>query len=221
MEEHKLLIDIKDLTWGYPDSLSTVFHDLNFYLYKNDFKVVMWRSWSWKTTLAKIISWELKTPQRKVFYKRDDLMRYSHNEIQLYKRKIWFIFQDYKLIEDLNVKDNVTYPLNLYGVHKSIVEKKYIEMRNLLWLHNIEDSLVKFISWWEKQKVAIARAMVHNPKFIIADEPTWNLDWEHTQQIADLLINSHKQWNTVLLITHDIHLLEYLKLKHKISLFNL
>jgi ABC-type lipoprotein export system ATPase subunit len=74
------------------------------------------------------------------------------------------------------------------------------------------------LSAWEKQKVSFARALIHEPEFIIADEPTWNLDREHTQTIWDLLIKSNQNWNTILLITHDIHLVNYLKEKHQIRL---
>jgi len=64
-----------------------------------------------------------------------------------------------------------------------------------------------YLSGWEKQRVAIARALITNPKFIIADEPTWNLDWENSKKIADLLIQVHNSWNTILLITHDMQLI--------------
>ena len=77
---------------------------------------------------------------------------------------------------------------------------------------------MKLLSSGQKQKVSIARALIHNPEFIIADEPTGNLDREHTQQIADLLIQANNEGNTVMLITHDIHLLNYLKEKHNVKL---
>jgi ABC-type ATPase involved in cell division len=77
---------------------------------------------------------------------------------------------------------------------------------------------IQLLSAGEKQKVCLARALVHDPEFVIADEPTGNLDWEHTQQVADLLIQANTLGNTILLITHDIHLVNYLKEKHAIKL---
>jgi ABC-type ATPase involved in cell division len=74
------------------------------------------------------------------------------------------------------------------------------------------------LSVWEKQKVSLARSLIHDPEFIIADEPTGNLDREHSQTIWDLLIESNKNGNTVLLITHDIHLVNYLKKKYSVRL---
>lgn len=79
----------------------------------------------------------------------------------------------------------------------------------------------KTISGGEKQKVAIARAMIHSPEFIIADEPTGNLDREYTQEIGDLLINANKNGNTIILITHDIHLLNYIKSKTNVNIFQM
>jgi lipoprotein-releasing system ATP-binding protein len=77
------------------------------------------------------------------------------------------------------------------------------------------------ISGGEKQKVALARALIHDPEFIIADEPTGNLDWEYTQEIGDILIEANKNGNTIILITHDIHLLNYIKSKSKINIFQM
>jgi ABC-type lipoprotein export system ATPase subunit len=77
---------------------------------------------------------------------------------------------------------------------------------------------VKLLSAWEKQRVSLARALIHDPEFIIADEPTGNLDRENTQAVADILIQANKAGNSIFLITHDIHLLNYLKAKHSIKL---
>ncbi len=212
---HDILIDIKNLTRGYPESPNILFHKFNFGLYKNDFCVVMGKSGVGKSTLVKFIIGDIKVPLRTVYHKREDLGRYSDRELQQYRRKIWIVFQDYRLMEDLTVRENVVYPLKLYEVGHEIVDRKFNTLKNKLNLHDLQHLPVKFLSGWEKQKVAIARSLIHDPDFIIADEPTGNLDWEHTQQIADILLESHALGNTVLLITHDIHLLEYLKYKQE------
>ncbi|NOZ43998.1 MAG: ATP-binding cassette domain-containing protein [bacterium] len=187
-------------------------------MYRNDFCVVVGKSGVGKSTLVRFILGDIKFPLRTIYHKREDLARYSDFEIQMYRRKIGIVFQDYKLMDDLSVKENITYPLFLYDVPEETIDRKFRKYKQKLALHELENLPVKFLSGGEKQKVAIARALIHEPEFIIADEPTGNLDREHTQQIADLLIESHQQGNTVLLITHDIHLLEYLKIKQKESL---
>ena len=82
-------------------------------------------------------------------------------------------------------------------------------------LFDKKDVKIPYLSWWEKQRVAIARALVSNPQFIIADEPTWNLDPITAKQIVDLLIDLNNQGNTVLFITHDMNLVSYIKSKKR------
>lgn len=171
-----------------------------------------------KTTLAKFLIGELKAPYKSIFHKREDLAKFTDDDMQSYRRKIGVVFQDYKLLEEITVKENITYPLRLYGLWESIIESKFSAIKDTLGLQHIAHTPVKFLSAGEKQKVCIARALIHDPEFIIADEPTGNLDREHTQQIADLLIKTNTMGNTVVLITHDIHLVNYLKEKHTIKL---
>jgi len=178
----------------------------------------MGKSGTWKSTLAKIIIWEKSVSEKMVYHKHEDISKYADDELQAYRRKIWIIFQDYKLIEYMTVKENIIYPLVLYGVGESIIDAKYKKLQQKYDISHLENLPVKFLSAWEKQKVALARALINDPEFIIADEPTWNLDWEHTQTIGNLLIQSNQSGNTVLLITHDIHLVNYLKEKHQIRL---
>ena len=212
---HNILIDIKNLTWGYPDDTHRLFQKFNFGLYKNDFCVVMGKSGVGKSTLVKFIIGDIQVPYRTIYHKREDLARYSDHEIQMYRRKIGIVFQDYQLMDDLSVEENISYPLHLYDTPDSSIQRKYHEIQQKLDIQHLRHKPIKLLSGGEKQKVAIARAMIHDPEFIIADEPTGNLDREHTQKIADLLIESNRMGNTILLITHDIHLLEYLKYKHQ------
>lgn len=217
--EHQLLIDVKDLTWWYEDSPYLLFDKFNFALYSGDFTIIMWKSGCGKSSLVKLIIWQKKAPPKTIYHKREDISRYSDDEVQLFRRKVWIIFQDYKLINSLSVKDNITYPLRIYNLWDTIIDSKYEKIKKDLDIDYLSDYPVKYLSGWEKQKVWLARALIHDPEFIIADEPTWNLDREHTQQIWDMLIDVNKKWNTVLLITHDVHLLNYLKEKYSVNIF--
>ncbi len=212
------LIEMRNLTWGYPESPILLFNHYNFSLRKGEFCVIMGKSGTGKSTLARIITWEKKIWEKMVYNKHEDISKYSDEEMQAYRRKIWIIFQDYKLIEYMTVKENIVYPLVLYGVGDSIIEAKYKKLQQKYNIAHLENLSVKFLSAWEKQKVSFARALIRDPEFIIADEPTGNLDREHTQTIWDLLIQSNQNGNTVLLITHDIHLVNYIKEKHNIRL---
>jgi cell division transport system ATP-binding protein len=215
------LIAIKDLTRWYPDSKKPLFRKLNFELYKWEFTVIIWKSGVWKSTIVKFLIWQFRPYTRTVYYRMDDMAHFSDNDIQNYRKKIWIVFQDYHLIDSLSVKDNIVYPLRLQGDSDLTIQSKYRNITTKLHIEDLNKMSCKTLSWWEKQKVAIARAMINNPEFIIADEPTWNLDWEYTQEIWDLLIEANNNWNTILLITHDVQLLNYIKSKINVNVFQM
>jgi cell division transport system ATP-binding protein len=121
-------------------------------------------------------------------------------------------------LEDLTVKENIVYPLEIYELGETIIESKFTQVMQKINLKHIADKPVKLLSSGEKQRVAIARALIHDPEFVIADEPTGNLDRENTQAIADIMIKIHKAGTSIFLITHDIHLLNYLKEKYAIKI---
>ncbi|MDR0369805.1 MAG: ATP-binding cassette domain-containing protein [Candidatus Peribacteria bacterium] len=215
------LIAIKDLTWGYPQQTKPLFKKLNFDLFPGDFTIIIGKSGVGKSTLVRFLIGELRPYSKTVYYRMDDLSTLNDEEIQRYRRKVGIIFQDDKLIHTLSIKENIIYPLRLEGETESSINSKYRAIITKLQLEDQAKTTSKHISGGEKQKVAIARAMIHNPEFIIADEPTGNLDWEYTQEIGDLLIEANKGGNSIILITHDIHLLNYIKTKTNVNIFQM
>lgn len=215
------LIAIKDLTRWYPDSKKPLFKKLNFELFKWEFTVIIGKSGVGKSTIVKFLIWQFRPYTRTVYYRMDDMAHYSDADIQNYRKKIGIVFQDYHLINALSVKDNITYPLKLQWDDDNTIQAKYRSISSKLHIEELNKLSCETLSGWEKQKVAIARAMINNPEFIIADEPTWNLDREYTQEIWDLLIEANNSWNTILLITHDIQLLNYIKSKTKVNIFQM
>lgn len=161
---------------------------------------------------------KLAPPEKTIFFNNQDISTFTSEDIQVLRKWLGIVFQDYQLLEDLSVRDNVTYPLHLYELGESIIEGKLKQVLEKVNIKHLLDTPVKLLSAGEKQKVSLARALIHDPEFIIADEPTGNLDRENTQIVADILIAANKAGTTVFLITHDIHLLNYLKEKHAIKL---
>ena len=212
------LLHIDDLSWQYPQAAQHLFENFRFDLKQGEFRVLMGASGTGKTTLVKLLIGELSVPHKTIFYREEDIAHFSPLDRENYRKKIGVVFQDYKLFDKLTVQENVAYPLNLFGLGETIIEYKVHTILKTLGLFDNRETPVQLLSAGEKQKVCLARALVHDPEFIIADEPTGNLDWEHTQQVADLLIQANQQGNTVFLITHDIHLVHYLKEKHAIKL---
>lgn len=218
MDKLAPLIEIKNLSRWYLDNPVPLFDKLSFSLEQNEFFVLTGKSGTGKTTLVKFMIGKLTPPEKTIFYNRQDISKFSLEDTQILRKRLGIVFQDYELLEDLSVRDNIVYPLELYQLGETIIESKLRQVLQKVNVKHLLDKPVKILSAWEKQRVSIARALIHDPEFIIADEPTGNLDWENTQIVADILIEANKTGNTIFLITHDIHLLNYLKTKHHIKL---
>ncbi len=218
MEKNMPLIEIKNLSRWYRDNPMPLFEKLSLTLNASDFFVLTGKSGAGKTTLVKFITGKLVPPEKTIFYNNQDISTFTKDDIQILRKRSGIIFQDYQLLEDLNVRENIVYPLHLYEIGETIIESKLKQVLQKIHIKHLLDTPVKLLSSGEKQRVALARALIHDPEVIIADEPTGNLDRENTQIVADILIQANKEWNTIFLITHDIHLLNYLKAKHSIKL---
>ena len=219
MDKSIPLIEIRNLSRWYRDNPAPLFDKLSLSLDTNDFFVLTGKSWAGKTTLVKFITGKLTPPEKTIFYNRQDMTTFSAEDIQTLRKRLGIIYQDYQLLEDLTVRDNIIYPLELYEVGENVIESKLKQVLQKVNIKHLLATPVKLLSAWEKQRVSLARALIHDPEFIIADEPTGNLDRENTQIVADILIQANKEGNTIFLITHDIHLLNYLKAKHPIKLY--
>ena len=124
------------------------------------------------------------------------------------RRSIGVVFQDFKLLEDRNIFENVALPLQVQGASRWEILEKSEDVLNKVGLYKKRFENPTHISGGEKQRVAIARALIHQPDFIIADEPTGNLDWRLSLDILDLFVSANKAGTTVLIATHDQDLVE-------------
>lgn len=216
MTQPSHLVELRHLFWSYARSKQSVFKDFSFVLHDRDFCIVQWKSWCGKTTLVKMLTGYLKPPRKSVFFESDDLARLSAHERQSLRRRIGTVYQENKLLDHANVRDNVCYPLQLYGYHDQEICERFEQVSEEVGIAHKATHIVRFLSWWEKQKVAIARAIIHKPDVLIADEPTGNLDHHTSESIADLFIRINQQWTTVLFITHNSSLVNYISTKHSV-----
>lgn len=161
-------------------------------------------SGSGKTTLLNVIGGMLRLSSGTITVNGTELSALSPNEIQEYRRsQIGYIFQDFRLFEQYNVLENVMIPQWPYQPRKLIEEKARIVLDELHMTHRI-NALPQELSGGEKQRTAIARAILHEPPILLCDEPTGNLDQENCENILAILNELNKKGITIILVTHDI-----------------
>ena len=167
-------------------------------------------SGSGKSTLLNLIAGLDYPSSGKVIFNNIVVNNLNNSELAIYRNKnISIIFQFFNLLNDLTVYENIALPLIIRGEKRKQISKKVIPLIEEIGLMNRKDFKTNILSGGESQRVAIARSLVTEPKLILADEPTGNLDKSNTDMILDLLINSCKSTNSALLmVTHDMDLLK-------------
>ena len=167
-------------------------------------------SGSGKSTLLNLIAGLDFPSSGKVIFNNIVVNNLNNSELAIYRNKnISIIFQFFNLLNDLTVYENIALPLIIRGEKRKQISKKVLPLIEEIGLTNRKDFKTNILSGGESQRVAIARSLVTQPKLILADEPTGNLDKSNTDMILDLLINSCKSTNsTLLMVTHDIDLLK-------------
>lgn len=208
------IIEVHNLTRGYPRSERLIFDNFNFDLKQWDFCFLVGSSGSGKTTLVKFLLRQLNPPLKTIFYHKEDIARFWTKEVQRYRRNLGVVFQDYKLIETMSVWENVTYPLVVDNIDPVDRYDQLEYILKIVWLSDKKHMRCNLLSGGEKQRVGIARSLATEPAFIIADEPTGNLDRDNSISIVNNLITLHDHGHTILFITHDQRLIEYVKGKH-------
>ena len=182
---------------------------LNITVDEGEFVSIMGPSGSGKSTLLNMIGGLDNPTKGDLFIDGKDISRMSEGELtKMRAEKIGFIFQTFNLLPALTVRDNVEFPMrNLNGtkkMNKSSRVKKAEECIEIVGLVDRMDYLPAKLSGGERQRVAVARALVNNPKFILADEPTGNLDSESSSNIINLLHEVNQEGTTVIMVTHDV-----------------
>lgn len=178
--------------------------DITFNIKEGEFVSIMGRSGSGKTTLLNIIGF-LDTATSGTFRLfGEDVSRLSDKNLWKYRRDhIGFVFQNFALIDHCSVFENVALPLEAVGVSRRERTKRVNEILELVGIEDLKNKYPGQISGGQKQRVAISRALIHNPKIILADEPTGALDAATGEAILDILKKVNQMGNTVILVTHD------------------
>jgi cell division transport system ATP-binding protein len=189
--------------YGAVKALSDVTVDIS----KNDFLFITGPSGAGKTSLLKLFYYGESVSEGQVLIDGMNLSRISHKRIPMLRRKFGIIFQDYKLIPTKTVFDNIAIVLETIGKKRRFIEKKIRSVLRTVGMENSIHSLPPTLSGGEQQRIAVARAIVGDPKIILADEPTGNLDEDSANVILDLLKKFHTRGATVIIATHDKELI--------------
>ncbi len=177
--------------------------DVSFSIEPKEFVSIVGHSGAGKTTLLKMLLAEEKPSKGKVFFESKDVHRLRHEDVHNFRRKIGTVFQDFRLLPNKTVYENVAFAMEVSGREDGDIEADVPQVLDLVDLANKAFSFPHELSGGEKQRVAIARAIVNQPDLIIADEPTGNLDPLNTHEIVQILKKINDLGTTVILTTHN------------------
>lgn len=197
------LIEIKNAYKQYKNGV-TALCDVNLEIAKGEFVFLIGASGSGKSTLIKLLYREEKPTKGEVYVGGINVANLKDRKVYKLRRKLGIVFQDYKLLPKMNVYENVAVALEIYGLKESEVREKVLKALEHVGLKERIRSYPDQLSGGEQQRISIARAIVNNPKVLICDEPTGNLDPETSLEIMKVIEGINKEMGaTVIMATHD------------------
>lgn len=205
-----IVFDNVTITFGNGSKALT---DVSFAIGEGEFVVVEGHSGAGKTSMMRAVIKDLPITRGKIVIEGDDLSKISAKNLPLLRRKISVVFQDFKLLMDRTIAENIDLALDIIGLDKDLIIKRRIELLELTGLAGKDDYFPIQLSGGEAQRVAIARALSAQPKVLFADEPTGNLDAKTGLGVIKLLQDINEQGTTVVMATHDLELVKELKLR--------
>ena len=204
------MIEVKNLTKTYKTG-NKALKGINIQIQDGEFVFIMGRSGSGKSTLLKLLLKELEPTSGQIIVNDMDLEKMPRRYIPKYRRRLGMVFQDFRLLKDRNVYDNVAFAQKVVGEPNSHIKKKVPLMLSMVGLAAKYRSFPKQLSGGEQQRVAIARALINEPSILLADEPTGNLDNNNAWEIMKLLEEINSKGTTVIVVTHNLEIVKVMK----------
>lgn len=194
-----ILLDRLSKTYGDNAALARV----NLHINPQEFVSIVGESGAGKSTLIRLLIREEKPTSGKIIVGGMDYENLKYRDIPRLRRRIGVVFQDFKLLPNRNVFENVAFALEITGARPSVIQHTVPKVLQLVGLEDKAGNFPQELSGGQQQRVAIARAVVRQPKILIADEPTGNLDPKHSWDIIEILLKINRYGTTVLLTTHN------------------
>ncbi len=197
------MVLLKDVKMKYPGSRAETLRDIDLTIQDGEFVFLVGPSGSGKTTIIKLLTGEIRATGGQIEVNGFDLRMMKRRNLPKLRRSLGVIFQDYRLIKDMTVYENVAFAMRVIGASNREIRKRVPYVLDLVDLSGREDRYPRELSGGEQQRVAIARALVNSPDMIIADEPTGNLDPARSLEIMLLFQKINELGTTVLIVTHE------------------
>lgn len=204
------MVRLENVTMKYPSGTLGL-DDVSIEIDKGEFVFLVGASGAGKSTFIKLLTKEINPTQGKIFVDDRNVTRLHKRRIPRYRRDIGIVFQDFKLLPDLNVYNNVAFALDIVGKSNRYIKRHVPLILNLVGLGGKEKKMPMELSGGEQQRVSIARAIANNPDILICDEPTGNLDPETSWGLMNLLEKLNAYGTTVIMATHQRDVVDSMK----------
>ncbi len=206
------MVELKNVNVHYKDGAKNgvdALHDINLRINDGEFVFIVGDSGAGKSTMLKLLTREIVPTSGRVFVNGYNLSKMRNKKIPYFRRSLGMIFQDFRLIPDLTVYENVAFVLRVTDKSNKYIRQRVPYVLNLVKLADKAKAKPTQLSGGEQQRVAIARAFATDPGLIIADEPTGNIDPKLSYEIVELLKDINKCGTTILMVTHEHDLVQY------------
>lgn len=203
------MVQMKNVTMVYENSDVAALDNFSLTINEGEFAFLVGPSGSGKTTIIKLLTGEIRPSDGKVIVNGFNMGEIKRRKMPKMRRTLGVIFQDFRLIENMTVYDNVAFAMRVVGASNREIKARVPHVLELVGLDGREKRLPAELSGGEQQRVAIARALVNDPQLIIADEPTGNIDPELSYEIVELLKGINECGTTILMVTHEHDLVRH------------
>ena len=201
------MIDFKNVIKAYPNGTHAL-NGINLHVDDGEFVFIVGHSGAGKSTIMKLLLREEKVSSGKIVVNDHDLSALSVFRIPYYRRELGVVFQDFRLFPKKTVYENVAFAMQSIGTPPRLIRRRVLALLKTVGLSEKVKSFPNQLSGGEQQRVALARALANNPKIILADEPTGNIDPQMSRGIMDLLVKINGLGKTVIVVTHEQELVD-------------